>query len=347
MASDFWIVLQWWGALFLVGAAAWPLTKWLFGGIGPVSSRLGEVKEIGENTEDGLVGRSYYQGWWDEGYFFSKAVGMAVVTWVVYVLGMVRFVPFSTISISVSLVFLFIVGIIFNFKFSIFNENFKFQIKNSRKNSISKTSVLILEEVCFFTALLFWSWVKAHEPSIRALEKFMDYGFMQSILNSQLFPPQDMWYAGSPINYYYFGHLVTAVLTRLSGLDLGYTFNLMLATLFALTITMSFSIGVQVFRVSTRSRMENHESGIRNYGQRKRITIIYDSVCMILAGLVTAFLVTFAGNMQTIYAFTSGYTGDPPEGGVRPFWELLWGIGEIGGIGGLWDKIGEIGRAHV
>ena len=49
-----------------------------------------------------------------------------------------------------------------------------------------------------------------------------------------------MWYAGLPINYYYFGHLVTATTTKLSGLDLAYTFNLMLATIFALTLTMSF-----------------------------------------------------------------------------------------------------------
>ena len=61
----------------------------------------------------------------------------------------------------------------------------------------------------------------------------------------------------------------------------------------------------------------------------------------ILAGLLTAFLVTMAGNMQTIYAFTRGYTGDPPAGGVKPFWELWWNIGEIGGIGAIWGKIGE------
>jgi len=128
----------------------------------------------------------------------------------------------------------------------------------------------------------------------------MDYGFMQSILNSWYFPPPDMWYPPLPINYYYFGHLVTALLTKLSGLDLAYTFNLMLAAIFALCFTMSFSIGYQISDIGHRM---------------KRIT----------AGVLTAYLVTLAGNMQTIYAFTRGYTGDD----VRPFWELLWKAGEL------------------
>jgi len=118
-----------------------------------------------------------------------------------------------------------------------------------------------------------------------------------------------MWYAGSSINYYYFGHMVVAVLTKLSGLDLAYTFNLMLATIFALTLTMSFSIGYQI-------------SQIRQIGQ------IWQKVA---SGALTAFLVTLAGNMQTIYAFTRGYTGE----NVKPFWELLWGIGEF------WQKLPE------
>ena len=66
----------------------------------------------------------------------------------------------------------------------------------------------------------------------------------------------------------------------------------------------------------------------------------------IFSGFLTAFLVTLAGNMQTIYAFTRGYTGE----NVKPFWELVWGIRDLGNVGGLgileifrvlWGKIGE------
>lgn len=256
-ASDFWIVVNWWIVLFLFGAAGFPLAKRLF------------------------------SGWFDQGYFFAKAIAMAMVTWLVFVFGTLKLFSFSTFSIGLALVLVFLIGIV--------------TLLTDRRNSQKQlVRILVIEELFFFLALLLWSWVKAHEPSIRGLEKFMDYGFMKSILESVYFPPKDMWYAGSPINYYYFGHMVVAVLTKLSGLDLAYTFNLMLATIFALTLTMSFSIGYQISR-------------------------------RISAGVLTAFLVTLAGNMQTLYAFTRGYTGE----NVKPFWELAWGISEF------WQKLPE------
>ncbi|MBI4065097.1 hypothetical protein HY409_01890 [Candidatus Gottesmanbacteria bacterium] len=314
MGSDVWLVVHWWGSLFLVGAVAFPLTKRLFSNW-PASTRDGDPT----------------RGWFDQGYLFSKAVGMAVVTWIVYVLGTINLLPFTNISIGLSLLTLFIVGVALNLKSQI--SKLKTTTQNSKREDVSPTGsgittknvvVIFFEEVFFFTALLLWSWVKGHEPSIHGLEKFMDFGFMKSILNSQYFPPADMWYAGLPVNYYYFGHMVVAVLTKLSGIDLVYTFNLMLATIFAFTLTMSFSIGYQLFKfqapsikpqTSTKHKIQNSKFGIWN----------------LLAGLLTAFLVTLAGNMQTLYAFTKGYTGD----NVKPFWELFWPLAQF------WQKLPE------
>jgi uncharacterized membrane protein len=258
--SDVLIVARWWGALFLVGAAAFPITTLVF------------------------------PAWHDRGYLFSKAVGMAVVSWVIFVASMAHIVPFSSISIALSLGAVFLFGAVLHM--------------NTKKYGYGGRLSLIIffEEMFFFVALLFWTWIKAHEPSIRGLEKFMDYGFMNSILHTRYFPPPDMWFPPASINYYYFGHLVTAVLTKLSGIDLSYTFNLMLSTIFALCLTMSFSIGKQISRMSH----------MRPMGQ-------------LGSGILTAFLVTLAGNMQTIYAFTEGYSGDQ----VQPFWNILWPLQEF------------------
>ncbi|MBI2404569.1 hypothetical protein HYV22_00080 [Candidatus Gottesmanbacteria bacterium] len=255
MIADFWIVFQWWAVLFLVGAAAYPLTKQLF------------------------------FGWHDNGYFFAKAVGIAVVTWLVYALGTLRVLPFTIPTVVGIMVVVFGMGIFLN--------------KTYETHRSYKTYVVLGEELVFFLALLFWSWVKGHEPAIQALEKFMDFGFTKSVLSSVYFPAPDMWYAGGTINYYYFGHIVLAVLTKLSRIDLSYTFNLMLATIFAFTMTMSFSIGVEI----------GARGEIRKRGR-------------IFLGMLTAFLVTLAGNLQTIYAFTRGYTGD----NVQPFWQLGWSL---------------------
>ncbi len=110
---------------------------------------------------------------------------------------------------------------------------------------------MIILEVFFLVCLSFWSYIKAFEPDIRGLEKFMDYGFAKTIYNSSYFPP-DMWYAGGTINYYYFGHMTMALLSKLSSIDLAYGYNLMLTTIFALCFTMSFSISCQLLRTSMR-----------------------------------------------------------------------------------------------
>lgn len=282
--SDVLIVFQWWSVLFLVGAAAFPLTKRLFG------------------------------GWYDNGYFFAKAVGFAVVSYIVYLSGTIHVAPFTIGTCYGAMILLFFGGISWQILSSSrsshtghihsLHQTIMDKVTHLKENGLHQGLVYGMEEFIFFLALFFWTWVKAHEPSIRGLEKFMDFGFMQSILNTRYFPAPDMWWAGGTINYYYFGHLVTAVLTRLSGLSLMYTFNLMLSTLFALTVTMSFSIGFQL--------LEGKQSHIKPVGH-------------VLGGLLTAFLVTMAGNMQTIYAFTRGYTGE----NVQPFWELAWPIGQF------------------
>src|SRR5690606_29370103 len=94
----------------------------------------------------------------------------------------------------------------------------------------------------FFISLLFWSYIKSFHPDIHGLEKYMDFGFMNSILRTTYFPPIDMWYTPLSINYYYFGHLVTALLIKLTQIPNFIGYNLMLATIFAFTTTSAFSI---------------------------------------------------------------------------------------------------------
>lgn len=281
MVSDAFLALRFWAVLFLIGACSFPLTKVLF------------------------------RRFWDNGYMLSKAVGLAMVTYVVWLLASLRVLPFSNASILLTLAGIFLLGTYLSRKAGARRG------RNPQHQETVSWKVVLVEELVFLAAFLFWSWVKAHEPSIHALEKFMDYGFTKSVLDSRFFPPPDMWYAGGTINYYYFGHVVMAMLTRLSGIDLAYTFNFMLAALFALTLTMSFTIGVAVFRQLS----ETADDTLRI--PRKPASFI--------AGGLTAFLTTLAGNMQTIYAFTKGYTGED----VKPFWELAWKAGEF------WTRLPE------
>ena len=146
--------------------------------------------------------------------------------------------------------------------------------------------IILFEELLFFAALAFWAFIRGFQPNIIGLEKFMDFGFVNSILRSKFFPPKDMWFAGETINYYYFGHLMTAVLTKLSGLASSITYNLMISTIFALTFTGAFSLGGNLI-----------------YGDRKSQIVNRKSSKVLAGGLLSAFLLTLSGNLHTLWWF--------------------------------------------
>ena len=52
----------------------------------------------------------------------------------------------------------------------------------------------------------------------------MDMAIVNSINTSGQFPPHDPWFAGSHLNYYYFGHYIVAFLVRTVGIapEVGY-----------------------------------------------------------------------------------------------------------------------------
>jgi YYY domain-containing protein len=219
----------------------------------------------------------------DGGYIFAKIIGALVVSYLIFLLSTLHIIPFSiptVIGIAV------VLGVL--------------QILLLRKTIIpflSKHILIIgIEELIFLLTLAIWAFIRAHEPSINGLEKFMDFGFINSILRTEYFPPKDIWFAQYPINYYYFGHLVTAVLTNLSLLPSNITYNLMVATLFAFTFTGSFSIGYNALRLIQASAIKSFFTGV-------------------LSGL----LVAVAGNLHTLYTFFAAYQ---PSDKPVPLWKL-------------------------
>lgn len=104
--------------------------------------------------------------------------------------------------------------------------------------------VVLVTEILFLLCLGGWSLYRAYAPDIATAggEKFMEFAFINSILRSPTFPPPDPWLSGYGISYYYFGYVMMAALTRLSGFPANLTFNVALALLFSLTVTGAFSL---------------------------------------------------------------------------------------------------------
>jgi hypothetical protein len=77
-------------------------------------------------------------------------------------------------------------------------------------------SFVIATELLFLLVFAGWALFRAFNPEINGTEKPMEFAFINGVLNSRFFPPQDPWLSGYGISYYYFGYVMLAALVRIS-----------------------------------------------------------------------------------------------------------------------------------
>lgn len=235
--------LTWWLWIFITGIIFLPLSSMLF------------------------------SKFFDKGYLFAKTIGILLSAYVLWLLSSIRLLPFNRLSILVVIVLAAAVNVLL-----------LILKKNSVENLLPcarHVKFFILEELIFIIALGFWSFVRGLRPEIQGLEKFMDLGYVNSILRTTYMPPLDMWFAGHSINYYYFGHYITAFLTSLTGIPSSITYNLMMAALFAFCFALTFSLTANITMLLRKD----------------------NSLFAYAAGLISSMLITFSGNLHT-FVFT-------------------------------------------
>ncbi|EMA21738.1 DUF2298 domain-containing protein [Haloarcula marismortui] len=127
----------------------------------------------------------------------------------------------------------------------------------------------------FTVAFLFVVGIRALDPAIVPIggEKFLDFGLLQSLVRADSLPLEDMWFAGESVAYYYGGHLIAAILTRITGTAGQFAYNLALAGFYATLITAAYGLAGAV-------------AGERGLPRR-------------LAAGLTAFCVGIASNLST------------------------------------------------
>jgi len=239
-------IFRWWFVFFAIGFISIPITYHLF--------------------------RRFI----DLGYAFTKTIGLLLIAFCIFILSILKLIPFTTEAV-------FTVAFIY----ALFNAYlFYKRRKKIFPQLIKNLKVIVISELLFLGGLTVWTLIRGFQPDIEGLEKFMDFGFINSILSTRYLPPADMWFAGSSINYYWFGHFVVAFLTKISNIPSGITFNLMIASILGLTLTSSFSIVASLLKTT-------------NIKTDKRVAVA--------AGLISALLLTFGGNFHApIYIARDG-----------------------------------------
>lgn len=100
----------------------------------------------------------------------------------------------------------------------------------------------------FLAAFALMVWIRAADPAAypQAGERFLDYGLVASLLRTDALPPEDIWFAGEPLRYYYGGQLGAATLTRLSNVPVRYAYNLAIPTVYATLATTAYGLGAAI-----------------------------------------------------------------------------------------------------
>lgn len=225
----------------------------------------------------------------DNGYPFAKVIAILLISYLSFIFGITKILPFNQISLIITILVFALINLIL-------------AKRKSKTASNTNFSLIIFEELLFLISFIFWTVIRGQEPSIHSLEKFMDFGFINSILRANYFPPLDIWYSGYPINYYYFGHLTGAAIIKLTGVIPAIGYNLILSTIFALGMTQVFSLVINIINLF-----------------QKTVRGVVQSIKLVFLGFLGACLVNFAGNLHTIYLFTKGYPNENPV----PFWTIL------------------------
>jgi YYY domain-containing protein len=247
LSADFLSFISWWFVLFLLGITFLPFTSKMFS--------------------------SFH----DNGYLFSKTIGIAISGYVLWLLTSIKVLKFTSISCIIVVIICLIVN-----GFILFKSNSKDKNKTKVSNLLAseKLSSIFTEELMFLVLFLIWTYIRGFKPEAYGTEKFMDYGFMTTMMRAEYMPPQDLWFSGSTINYYYVGQYVATFLTKLSNVSVNVGYNLMLMTLAALAFVLPYSLVLNITKNIVTTNKNEHKKA------------------PVIAGLLSGAGVSLAGNMH-------------------------------------------------
>lgn len=227
----------------------------------------------------------------DRGFAFARPLGLLITGYILWLGGTFRLLQNNAGGIVVALIAVLALGLIW-------------QRQQAQSGGLSMWAWLRCEwryalsvELLFSVAFAGWTIFKTYNPNIETAggEKWMEITFINGTLRSDYFPPQDPWLSGFAISYYYFGYVLMAMVTRLTGLVSTTAFNLYIPTLFALTLTAAMGI---VANLVSLYQTTSNEDSIQNPKSTPERAVQNLKSSAILTGLVAALFVAVLGNLE-------------------------------------------------
>lgn len=218
----------------------------------------------------------------DRGASVVRPLALLGVVYPLWLLSSLDLLPYSSAGLWITLV----VGAIVGWTWAI----------RDRRLSRSWLTSMLVAEIIAAASFAAYVWLRGYTPEILNTEKPMDSAFLAASTRADAMPPEDPWFAGEPINYYYLGYVLHGAVTRLAGVPSSVGFNLALATTFSMTVTAAAGLGF---------------NAVRPWFSRRRAVV---------AGTLAAVLLALVGNLYAAKRFVE----DPATTYETSWWQ---GIG--------------------
>ena len=206
----------------------------------------------------------------DRGFSVSKPLGILILGYAAWILGVLHLVP----SVRLSLIAILLVMAAVSASIVVKKRaELRAFIRAERRT-------LILAEAIFLVFLVGWAVFRAYDPAIDHTEQPMDFAFLNASIESSMGQPEDPWLRGEPISYYYFGYWMMGGVSELSGVPSNFSYNLSLALIPAMAAMGVFGLVVAMVR-SERARWGYAAAG----------------------GIVAGIVLGVAGNLEGVLEF--------------------------------------------
>ncbi len=169
----------------------------------------------------------------DRGYGVVKPAGLLIFGYLYWILVTFRIIPNTWAGVASVFLIVTLLGLFIAWKTGW--QKIWTWIRNNRW-------FMLFSESGFILLFGFFALMRAAAPDITGTEKPMELAFINSILQSEFFPPADPWLSGYGISYYYFGYVMVAGLIRLTWTLSGVGFNLAVSLWFAMACLGAFSL---------------------------------------------------------------------------------------------------------
>ena len=210
MENDLYAIISLWGVNLLIGFISWPVTYIFFGKLS------------------------------DSGYSIAKFLGIICISYIAFLGATLKLFPLNLSTFYV------IVSLWSGFNLGLFFFNRRQSDAECLTLKISDLKQIAGIEAAFLLILIFWAYIRSHEPEIYSIERFMDFGFIKALFNTRTLPLEDIWFSGEVLNYYYYPHFIAYLLLTISSVSPESGFFVLVAWMFALLVICVYRVGADM-----------------------------------------------------------------------------------------------------